>query len=290
MRHPPRRLFHAGAFSSLMRRKSSPSPRVPHCQLVRHKSGEKKRYFPLSENTVPEFGDIATFMRLPLRHRDPSGLDACFVGIPMDHGTSLRSGTRHGPRAVRNESSIIGPYSRMTGAAPFESLQVADIGDVPVNPYNLKKTIENITEHYKLILSAGCTPLGIGGDHTLSLGVLRALREAKGRPLAMVHVDAHADVTDSMFGEKLAHGTPFRRAVEEGLIDPHRVIQIGLRGGGYSNDDYDWPQEQVRKNIYSYLMSTCWARNNVPSPGFTIIQLYISLSAVRHIVVSKKDH
>ena len=204
-----------------------------------------KRNVPLPESTVPEFGDIATFMRLPLTRHDPTGLDACFVGIPMDNGTSLRSGTRHGPRAVRNESSIIGPYSRITGAAPFESLQVGDIGDVPVNPYNLHKTIDNICELYKCVLRAGCTPLGIGGDHTLSLGVLRALREVKGQPLAMIHVDAHADVSDSMFGEKICHGTSFRRAVEEGLIDPKKAFQIGLRGGGYSPNDYDWPLEQV---------------------------------------------
>ncbi|XP_003382599.1 PREDICTED: uncharacterized protein LOC100633875 [Amphimedon queenslandica] len=220
-----------------------------------------KRNIPLPESTVPEFGDIATFMRLPLTRHDPNGLDACFIGIPMDNGTSLRSGTRHGPRAVRNESSIIGPYSRITGAAPFESLQVGDIGDVPVNPYNLHKTVDNICELYKRVLRAGCTPLGIGGDHTLSLGVLRALREVKGQPLAMIHVDAHADVSDTMFGEKICHGTSFRRAVEEGLIDPKKAFQIGLRGGGYGPDDYDWPLEQ---GFHMFPAHDLWYKSLVP--------------------------
>ena len=201
---------------------------------------------PLPGTVVPEFGGIATMMRLPLQPANPEGLDACFVGIPMDNGTSWRSGTRHGPRMIRHESTVLGPHNRMTGAAPFESLQVADIGDVSVNPYNLSKSLDNITEVYKKILSVGCTPLGIGGDHTLALGVLRAIG-AKYGPVGMIQVDAHADVNDTMFGEKIAHGTPMRRAVEEGLIDPNYVVQIGLRGGGYSPYDFNWPKEQVCK-------------------------------------------
>ena len=212
---------------------------------VHYAAGLQKSFnFPLSEFVVPEFGGIATMMRLPLQQGDPEGLDVCFVGIPMDNGTSWRSGTRHGPRMIRHESSLIGPYSRVTGAAPFESLQVADIGDVPVNPYNLSKSLDNITEFYKKILNAKCIPIGIGGDHTLALGVLRAVSEKYG-PVGMIQVDAHADVNDTMFGEKIAHGTPMRRAVEEGLIDPNYVVQIGLRGGGYGPDDYKWPQDQV---------------------------------------------
>ena len=209
---------------------------------------QKPFNFPLPESVVPEFGGIATMMRLPLQQGNPEGLDVCFVGIPMDNGTSWRSGTRHGPRMIRHESSLIGPYSRVTGAAPFESLQVADIGDVPVNPYNLSKSIDNITEFYKKILNAKCIPIGIGGDHTLALGVLRAVSEKYG-PVGMIQVDAHPDVNDTMFGEKIAHGTPFRRAVEEGLIDPNYVVQIGLRGGLYEPDDYKWPQDQVINNL-----------------------------------------
>ena len=204
---------------------------------------------PLPEKVMPEFGGIATMMRLPLHQGNPEGLNACFVGIPMDNGTSWRSGTRHGPRAIRHESSLIGPYNRVTGAAPFESLQVADIGDVPVNPYDLPKSLENIAKFYGKVLKAGCIPLGLGGDHTLALGVLRALRDKYG-PVGMIQVDAHADVHDTMFGEKLAHGTPMRRAVEEGLLDPKRVVQIGLRGGGYGPDDYKWAEDQVCMHGY----------------------------------------
>lgn len=206
----------------------------------------KKYNMPLSADSVPEYGGIATMMRLPhvTTIEEESRLDACFVGIPIDIGTSFRSGTRHGPRAIRHESPLIGPYSRITGAAPFESLQVADVGDVPVNPYDLRKSLDNITKFYKRILNTGCIPLGFGGDHTLSLGVLRALGSKYG-PVAMVHVDAHADVSDNASGEEIFHGSPFRRALEERLLDPHKVIQIGLRGGGYGPNDYEWPQQQV---------------------------------------------
>ena len=209
---------------------------------------------PLPGTVVPEFGGIATMMRLPLQPDNPEGLNACFVGIPMDNGTSWRSGTRHGPRMIRHESTVLGPHNRMTGAAPFESLQVADIGDVSVNPYNLSKSLDNITKVYKKILSIGCIPLGIGGDHTLALGVLRAIG-AKYGPVGMIQVDAHADVNDTMFGEKIAHGTPFRRAVEEGLIDPNYVVQIGLRGGGYSPYDFNWPKEKVCKQYVVILIN-----------------------------------
>ena len=199
---------------------------------------------PLSPNVMPRFGGIATMMRLPLQESDPEGLDVCFVGIPLDTGTSFRSGTRHGPRMIRHESSILNRYIHSTGAAPFESLKVADIGDVPVNPYNLPKSLNIITDFYRKILRAGCVPLGLGGDHTLTLGILRAVCEKYG-PVGMIQIDAHTDTQDTMFGEKIAHGTPFRRAVEEGLIDPKYVVQIGLRGSGYGPDDYKWPKEQV---------------------------------------------
>lgn len=184
-------------------------------------------------------------MRLPLQASDAEGLDACFVGIPLDQGTSWRSGTRHGPRAVRQESAIIRQCNMATGAVPFESLQVADLGDVPVNPYSLLKSLDIITSYYSdNIVSKGCVPLTVGGDHTLSLPVLRAIKEKHG-PVALVHVDAHCDTSDTMFGERFTHGTTFRRAVEEELVDPHYVYQIGIRGSGYSPDDRAWPTQQV---------------------------------------------
>jgi guanidinobutyrase len=197
---------------------------------------------PLSGNAMPRFGGIATMMRLPLA-QSPAGLDAAFIGVPLDIGTSNRAGARFGPRQIRAESSLIRPYNMATGAAPFDTLQVADLGDVPINTYSLDKSLAIITGFYERVLAGGCRPLTLGGDHTIALPILRAVA-AKHGPVALVHVDAHADVNDEMFGERIAHGTPFRRAVEESLLLCDRVWQIGLRGTGYAADDFDWPRAQ----------------------------------------------
>ena len=197
---------------------------------------------PLSGNAMPRFGGWASMMRLPMCN-DAAGLDAAFIGVPLDIGTSHRPGTRFGPRQIRAESSLIRPYNMATGAAPFDALQVADLGDVAINTYNLQKSVEIIEQHYRPIVDAGCIPLTLGGDHTIVLPILRAMAARHG-PVALVHVDAHADVNDDMFGERIAHGTPFRRAVDEGLLQGSKVWQIGLRGTGYGADDFDWPRQQ----------------------------------------------
>ncbi len=197
---------------------------------------------PLSGNAMPRFGGIASMMRLPVA-TTAAGLDVGFIGVPFDIGTSNRSGARFGPRQIRAESSLIRPYNMATGAAPFDALQVADLGDVPINTYSLPKSMDIITGFYQQVLEAGCKPLTMGGDHTIALPILRAVA-AKHGPVALVHVDAHADINEDMFGERIAHGTPFRRAVEEDLLDCHKVFQIGLRGTGYASDDFDWPREQ----------------------------------------------
>ncbi|MDD3936884.1 agmatinase [Rhodoferax sp.] len=197
---------------------------------------------PLSGNAMPRFGGIASMMRLPVAG-SAEGLHAAFIGIPLDIGTSHRPGARFGPRQIRAESSLIRPYNMATGAAPFDTLQVADLGDVPINTYSLEKSLPIITAFYEPVLAANCIPLTLGGDHTIALPILRAMA-AKHGPVALVHVDAHADVNDDMFGERIAHGTPFRRAVEENLLDCHKVFQIGLRGSGYASDDFDWPRQQ----------------------------------------------
>lgn len=197
---------------------------------------------PLGGNEMPRFGGIASMMRLPVA-ASPEGLDAAFIGIPLDIGTSHRPGARFGPRQIRAESALIRPYNMATGAAPFDALQVADLGDVPINTYSLDKSLGLITAFYDRVLAAGCRPLTMGGDHTIALPILRAMAARHG-PVALVHVDAHADVNDDMFGERIAHGTPFRRAVEEGLLRTDRVWQIGLRGSGYAADDFDWPRRQ----------------------------------------------
>lgn len=197
---------------------------------------------PLSGNVMPRFGGIASMMRLPVAE-SAQGLDAAFIGIPLDIGTSHRPGARFGPRQIRAESSLIRPYNMATGAAPFDTLQVADLGDVPINTYSLEKSLAIITAFYEPVLAASCIPLTLGGDHTIALPILRAMA-AKHGPVALVHVDAHADVNTDMFGERIAHGTPFRRAVEENLLDCRKVFQIGLRGSGYASDDFDWPRQQ----------------------------------------------
>jgi guanidinobutyrase len=214
---------------------------------------------PLGGNDMPRFAGPSTMMRLPYQPT-AKGLDACFIGVPLDIGASNRSGTRHGPRQIRAESSMLRPYNMATRAKPFESLQVADVGDVAINTFSLKKSVEIIEEDYDEILSHSAIPLTLGGDHTLTLGILRAMKKIHG-PVALVHVDAHADVNDEMFGEKIAHGTPFRRAVEEGLLACEKVYQIGLRGSGYSPQDFDWPRQQGFNVIEA---EKCWYKSLSP--------------------------
>jgi guanidinobutyrase len=197
---------------------------------------------PMGGNQMPRFAGPATMMRLPAAS-SPAGLDAAFIGVPLDIGTSHRAGARFGPRQIRAESALLRPYNMATGAAPFDALQVADLGDVAINTYSIEKSMVIIGAFYDEVLAAGCKPLTLGGDHTIALPILRSLAQAHG-PVALVHVDAHADVNDEMFGEAIAHGTPFRRAVEEGLLACDKVFQIGLRGTGYVADDFDWPRRQ----------------------------------------------
>ncbi|HJV63372.1 MAG TPA: agmatinase [Albitalea sp.] len=201
-----------------------------------------ERHQPLSGNAMPRFAGLATMMRLPAA-TSAQGLDAAFIGVPLDIGTSNRAGARFGPRQIRAESALLRPYNMATGAAPFDTLQVADLGDVPINTYSIAKSLAIISGFYDEVLQAGCVPLTLGGDHTIALPILRAVARKHG-PVALVHVDAHADINDEMFGEPVAHGTPFRRAVEEGLLACDKVWQIGLRGTGYAADDFDWPRAQ----------------------------------------------
>jgi len=219
----------------------------------------KTHYQPLGGNQMPRFGGPTSMMRLPVRP-SAEGLDACFVGVPFDIGTSNRSGARFGPRQIRAESCLIRPYNMATRAAPFDSLSVADIGDVAINTFHVEKSMAIIEKAYDEILAHGCRPLTLGGDHTVALPVLRALKRKYG-PVGMVHVDAHADINDTMFGEKIAHGTPFRRAVEEGLVEGRRVVQIGLRATGYAAEDFDWPRAQGFRVVQA---EECWHKSLTP--------------------------
>jgi guanidinobutyrase len=214
---------------------------------------------PLGGNDMPRFAGPGTMMRLPSQET-AEGLDACFVGVPFDIGASNRSGTRFGPRAIRAESTMIRPYNMWTRISPFDSLQIADIGDVAINTFNLLKSVEIIEKAYDDIVKFGTAPFTLGGDHTIVLPIMRALAKKHG-PLGIVHIDAHADVNDAMFGEKIAHGTPFRRMVEESLVEPSRVVQIGLRTTGYAADDFDWPREQGFRVVQA---EECWHKSLTP--------------------------
>ncbi len=191
---------------------------------------------PVSGNDLARFAGLQTFMRLPAAE-SPEGLDVGFVGVPMDIGTSWRSGTRFGPKQLRQESAMIRPYNIQTGAAPFDSLQCADLGDIAINTFSLADSLAIIQARYEEILKYPIIPMGLGGDHSMTLPILRAMAKKHG-PLALVHVDAHADVNDEMFGERETHGTVFRRAYEEGILVPSKVWQIGLRGTGYTAEDF----------------------------------------------------
>ena len=191
---------------------------------------------PIGGNDLARFSGPQTFMRLP-EAQGPDGVDVAIVGVPMDIGTSWRSGTRFGPKQIREQSAMIRPYNVQTGAAPFDALNVADLGDVAVNTFSLAETIRIITRSYDALLTHPVIPVTLGGDHTLTLPILRSIAKKHG-PVALVHVDAHADVNDQMFGMRECHGTVFRRALEEELIIPSKTWQIGLRGSGYTAEDF----------------------------------------------------
>ncbi len=214
---------------------------------------------PLSGNEMPRFGGIASLFRLPVQ-ATAENLDVALVGVPLDCGTSNRAGSRYGPRQIRAESVLVRPYAMATGAAPFDSFQVADTGDVALNAYNLEKSIALIEAHFDGLLATGAKTIAMGGDHTIALPILRAQARRHG-PLAVVHVDAHADMNDHMFGESITHGTIFRRAIEEGLIDPTAMVQIGLRATGYAAEDFDWARE---RGVRVVAAEDCWYRSLEP--------------------------
>jgi len=214
---------------------------------------------PLGGNEMPRYAGPGTMFRLPSAG-SAEGLDIAIAGVGLDIGTSNRTGTRFGPRQIRNESVMVRPYCMATGAAPFDSFQIADVGDVALNSFNLLKSIGIIESFYDEVLGHGAKPATVGGDHTITLPILRAIHRKHG-PVAMVHVDAHADINDHQFGEKIAHGTIFRRAIEEGLIDAHKMVQIGLRTTGYSAEDFDWSRKQGARVVTA---EECWYKSLAP--------------------------
>ena len=203
---------------------------------------------PVDAAQVPRFAGHATFMRLPAV-ASAEGLDIALVGIPWDGGTTNRAGARHGPREVRNLSSLMRSTHHVFKTEPFKIANIADVGDVAVNPIDLLDGLKKIETGIAEILSQGALPLSVGGDHLTTLPVLRAV--ARNAPVGLIHFDAHSDTNDTYFGENpYTHGTPFRRAIEEGLLDPRRIVQIGIRGSIYAPDEHDWAKDQGVRIIY----------------------------------------
>ncbi len=197
---------------------------------------------PVSGFDLPRFAGIPTFMRLPHVPLDDPRIGQVQVGLigaPWDGGTTNRPGPRHGPRQMRDASTMIRAQNGLTRVRPFEAVRCADLGDVGPNPADLMDTLARMEAFYARVAGLGIVPLTAGGDHLCTLPILRAL--AKDRPLGMIHFDSHTDLFHSYFGGTMyTHGTPFRRAVEEGLLDPHRVTMIGIRGSAYDFEDRDF--------------------------------------------------
>lgn len=199
-------------------------------------------FTPISGFDLPRFAGVPSFMRLPqvgLDHPRIDEVEIGLIGVPWDAGTTNRPGPRHGPRQIRDMSTMIRAQNDATGIRPFEARNCADLGDVGPNPADLDDSLARITAFFHLVKAKGIKPLTAGGDHLSSLPILRAM--AKDGPLGMVHFDSHTDLFHSYFGGRLyTHGTPFRRAIEEGLLDPKRVVQIGIRGTMYDSEDRDF--------------------------------------------------
>ena len=200
------------------------------------------RFQPISGFDLPRFAGVPTFMRLPyipLDHADLTAVDIGLIGVPWDSGTTNRPGPRHGPRQLRDMSTMIRAGNGNTGVRPFELVNCADLGDVGPNPADIQDSMKRITAFYDKVLEAGIIPLTAGGDHLSTLPILRSV--AKKAPVGMIHFDSHTDLFHSYFdGTMYTHGTPFRRAVEEGLLDPKRVCMIGIRGTAYDTEDRDF--------------------------------------------------
>ena len=199
------------------------------------------RYEPANSFETPRFSGVRTFMRLP-NNQDLQNADAAIVGAPFDTGASFRAGARFGPEGIRSVSHLLRPYNPSLSVAIFDHLSVIDYGDLPVVPGFIEESYEKITTGLEEIHRAGVIPIVLGGDHSIALPELRAAAATHG-PVALVQFDSHADTWDAYFGKKYNHGTPFRRAVEEGLLDPERSIQVGMRGSLYDDGDLEASRE-----------------------------------------------
>ena len=196
----------------------------------------------------PRYTGLPTFLRCPYSE-ELSDVDIGLIGVPFDGGVTNRTGARHGPREIRNQSSLMRRVNQATRVSPHELQRVADLGDAWVqSPFELEASLDEIHAFFQRVHEADIIPIAAGGDHSVTLPIFRAI--AKDKPVGMVHFDAHCDTGDDYLGSKFHHGSPFRRAVEEGLLDPKRTIQIGIRGGLNDPDQWHFSHDTGMRVIY----------------------------------------
>jgi guanidinopropionase len=202
-------------------------------------------YEPMRE---PRYTDIATFMRAPLA-QSLDNLDIGLIGVPTDLGVTNRAGARHGPREIRNASSLMRTFHLALQMNPYELCRIADLGDVRLSHrHDLEKQVEEIAAFYRAVHAAGVRPVSAGGDHSITYPIFKGI--AASEPVGMVHIDAHTDTWGEFYGSKFTHGSPFRLAVEEGLLDPTRTIQIGIRGGQNTMDGIEFSQSHGMRVVF----------------------------------------
>ena len=198
--------------------------------------------------TAPRYTEIATFMRAPLASSFDD-VDIAMIGVPFDGGTTNRPGARHGPREIRNSSSLMRAIHHVTKVNPYDLCNVVDAGDVPFNRvFEIEAVMDDIRDYYTRLHAQGVVPLSAGGDHSITYPIFGAI--AADRPIGMVHIDAHTDTWDEFLGCKFTHGAPFRRAVEDGLLDPKRTIQIGIRGAQNTSEGWDYSIESGMRVLF----------------------------------------
>ncbi len=213
---------------------------------------ERSKFNPMLE---PRYAEIATFMRAPLAE-SLDELDIALVGVPTDLGVTNRAGARHGPREIRNASSLIRTSNLAMGINPYELCRIADVGDVRFsNRYDLEVQVREIESYFRQLSVAGVLPVTAGGDHSITYPIFKAI--AADAPIGMVHIDAHTDTWGEIWGSKFHHGAPFRLAVEEGLLDPNRTIQIGIRGGQNFMDGIEYSLSSGMRVVFIEEFAEC---------------------------------
>ena len=213
--------------------------------FYKKKRSDGDEHNPMSE---PRFAEIATFMRAPLVE-SLDNVDIGLIGVPTDLGVTNRPGARHGPREIRNSSSLMRTFNLGMNINPYKLCRIADLGDVSFSQrYDLDKQVEEIESFYQKIIEKNIFPISAGGDHSITYPILKAI--GKKEPVGMVHVDAHTDTWGEIWGSKFTHGAPFKLAVEAGVLDPKRTIQIGIRGGQNFMDGIEFSQDQGMRVVF----------------------------------------